>query len=170
MAIYGGVSKGAQAATLRRGVEIVVACPGRLLDHMGDGSIDLSNIEVLVVDEADRMFDMGFLPDVKRILAKLPTRRQTLFFSATMPEEIRALSDEILTNPLRVQVDLVAPAKTVSHALYPVPEKLKTKLLLAQLAQVATGRVIVFTRTKRRARESGPRPGQPGLSCGCAAR
>jgi ATP-dependent RNA helicase RhlE len=152
VAIYGGVSKGAQAATLRRGVEIVVACPGRLLDHMGDGAIDLTQVEVLVVDEADRMFDMGFLPDVRRILAKLPTRRQTLFFSATMPEEIRVLADATLTNPLRVQVDLVAPAKTVAHALYPVPEKLKTKLLLAQLAQVATGRVIVFTRTKRRAR------------------
>jgi ATP-dependent RNA helicase RhlE len=152
LAIYGGVAKGPQVAALRRGAEIVVACPGRLLDHMGDRTIDLSSVEVLVLDEADRMCDMGFLPDIRRILNQLPSKRQTLFFSATMPDEIRTLADSILQNPVTVQIDLIAPAKTVSHALYPVPESLKAKLLLAQLQQVATGRVLIFTRTKHRAR------------------
>jgi len=152
VAIYGGVAKGPQVAALRRGAEIVVACPGRLLDHMGDRAIDLSNVEVLVLDEADRMCDMGFLPDIRRILNQLPKQRQTLFFSATMPDEIRTLADSILQKPVTVQIDLIAPAKTVSHALYPVPETLKSKLLLAQLQQVATGRVLIFTRTKHRAR------------------
>lgn len=152
IAIYGGVAKGPQVAALRRGAEIVVACPGRLLDHIGDRAIDLSNVEVLVLDEADRMCDMGFLPDIRRILNHLPKQRQTLFFSATMPDEIRTLADSILQTPVTVQIDLIAPAKTVSHALYPVPEGLKSKLLLAQLQQVATGRVLIFTRTKYRAR------------------
>lgn len=150
--IYGGVGKGPQIAALRRGVEIVVACPGRLLDHLSDRAIDLSRVEVLVLDEADRMCDMGFLPDIQRILKQLPARRQTLFFSATMPAEIRTLADDILNNPATVQVDVIAPAKTVSHALYPAPEKMKSRLLLAMLQQTPTGRVLVFTRTKRRAR------------------
>ena len=150
--IYGGVSKRPQLAALRSGVEIVVACPGRLLDHIGERDIDLSNVEVLVLDEADRMCDMGFLPDIRRILNHLPKERQTLFFSATMPDDIRKLSSEILNDPTTVQIGVIAPAETVSHAIYPIPEKLKNKLLLAMLAQTATGRVLVFTRTKRRAR------------------
>lgn len=150
--IYGGVSKARQVAAMRRGADVVVACPGRLLDLISDGSIDLSHIEVLVLDEADNMCDMGFLPDIRRILKYLPSRRQTLFFSATMPEDIRVLSKSILNDPVNIQVDLIAPAKTVSHALYPVPFKLKKKLLLGILQQVATGRVLIFTRTKHRAR------------------
>ena len=150
--IYGGVSKRPQLASLRAGVDIVVACPGRLLDHIGERDIDLSAVEVLVLDEADRMCDMGFLPDIRRILQHLPKQRQTLFFSATMPDDIRILSAEILNNPATVQIGMIAPAETVSHAIYPIPEKLKNKLLLALLAHTATGRVLVFTRTKRRAR------------------
>ncbi len=150
--IYGGVGKSAQINELRRGVEVVVACPGRLLDHIGDGNIDLSQIEILVLDEADRMCDMGFLPDIRRILTHLPKQRQTLFFSATMPEDIRQLSRDILTNPVTVQIGQIAPAETVAHALYPVTDGLKTKLLFAMLERTPTGRVIVFTRTKRRAR------------------
>lgn len=150
--IYGGVSKGPQLAALRRGVEIVVACPGRLLDHIGAGGIDLSRVEVLVLDEADRMCDMGFLPDIRRILTHLPTKRQTLFFAATMPKDIRALADSILSDPATVQIGMIAPAKSVSHALYPVPNELKTDLLLAMLKRTATDRVLVFTRTKHRAR------------------
>jgi ATP-dependent RNA helicase RhlE len=150
--IYGGVSKGPQVSALRRGAEIIVACPGRLLDHLNDGVIDLSRIEVLVLDEADRMCDMGFLPDIRRILKHLPAQRQTLFFSATMPEDIRGLADNILRNPATVQVDMIAPAKTVSHALYPVTDALKSKLLFSMLQQTPTGRVLIFTRTKRRAR------------------
>jgi ATP-dependent RNA helicase RhlE len=133
------------------GVEIVVACPGRLLDHIDDGNIDLSHIEVLVVDEADRMCDMGFLPDIRRILKHLPVERQTLFFSATMPSDIRLLANSILKNPVPVQIGTMAPVETVSHALYPISNELKPKLLLAMLKQTPTGRVLIFTRTKHRA-------------------
>jgi len=150
--IYGGVSKVPQVAALRRGAEIVVACPGRLLDHLNDRTIDLSKVEVLVLDEADRMCDMGFLPDIRRIIKHLPTKRQTLFFSATMPDDIRGLSSQILTNPITVQIGMIAPAETVSHAIYPVQDGHKTKLLVSMLEQTATGRVLVFTRTKHRAR------------------
>lgn len=150
--VYGGVGKTPQINALRRGVEVVVACPGRLLDLIGEKQIDLSGVEVLVIDEADRMFDMGFLPDIRRILQNLPAQRQTLFFSATMPEDIRALAADILKQPATVQIGMIAPAKTVSHALYPVPDGLKTKLLLAMLRQTSTDRVLIFTRTKRRAR------------------
>jgi len=150
--VYGGVSKNRQVENLKRGAEIVVACPGRLLDLVGEGSIDLSQVEVLVLDEADRMCDMGFLPDIRRILKLVPQRKQTLFFSATMPDDIRQLAKDILKQPVTVQVDVIAPAKTVSHALYPVPEGLKKKLLFSMLNQTATGRVLIFTRTKRRAR------------------
>jgi ATP-dependent RNA helicase RhlE len=150
--VYGGVSKSGQVKALRRGAEIVVACPGRLLDLASDRSIDLSHVEVLVLDEADRMCDMGFLPDIRRILKLVPAQRQTLFFAATMPEEIRELADSILKKPVSVQVGVIAPAKTVSHALYPVSQGLKKQLLLATLEQTSTGRVLIFTRTKYRAR------------------
>ncbi|NIV38399.1 MAG: DEAD/DEAH box helicase [Anaerolineae bacterium] len=150
--VYGGVSRTRQVQALRRGAEIVVSCPGRLLDLASDGSIDLSRVEVLVLDESDRMCDMGFLPDIRRILKLVPARRQTLFFSATMPAEIRKLASSILTRPVTVQVDAIAPAKTVSHALYPVSQSQKKRLLLATLEQTATGRVLIFTRTKYRAR------------------
>ncbi|PKB73238.1 MAG: hypothetical protein BZY75_02950 [SAR202 cluster bacterium Io17-Chloro-G7] len=152
IAIYGGVGKGPQLAGVRRGPQVMVACPGRLLDHVDQKDIDLSNVEVLVLDEADTMCDMGFLPDVRRILAHIPAERQTLFFSATMPKEIRSLAVGILKDPMQVQIGAIAPAKTVFHALYPVPETLKKSLLLALLEQTATGRALVFTRTKHRAR------------------
>ncbi len=152
VSVYGGVSKVSQISRLRSGVEIVIACPGRLLDLVNDGEIDLSRVEVLVLDEADRMCDMGFLPDIRRILKLLPAQRQTLFFSATMPKDIRKLADNILKNPVTVQIGKIAPAKTVSHALYPVPDNLKKSLLLAMLQQTPTGRVLIFTRTKYRAR------------------
>ena len=150
--VYGGVSKGRQIQALQRGAEIVVACPGRLLDLVGEGHIDLSHVEVLVLDEADQMCDMGFLPDIRRILKLVPQKRQTLFLSATMPQDIRRLADQILNDPVTVQIGTTAPAETVSHALYPVTDGLKKRLLEAMLQQEATGRVLVFTRTKRRAR------------------
>ncbi len=152
MAVYGGVGKGPQIGAARRGTEIVVACPGRLLDLAGEGSINLSKVEVLVLDEADRMMDMGFLPDIRRILKMIPKQRQTLFFSATMPKDIRQLADQILNNPITVQIGRIAPAESVSHALYPVTNKLKKTLLMSMLGQMAIGRALVFTRTKRRAR------------------
>ncbi len=152
VAVYGGVSKQRQIEALQRGVEIIVACPGRLLDLLGDGYVDLSRVEVVVLDEADRMCDMGFLPDIRRILKALPARRQTLFFSATMPNDIRALADKMLKAPVTVQIGEIAPAAKVSHALYPVSRPQKKALLLEMLEQTATGRVLIFTRTKYRAR------------------
>jgi ATP-dependent RNA helicase RhlE len=153
--VYGGVSINPQIQKLRAGTEIVVACPGRLLDHIGQRTIDLSRLEVLVLDEADRMFDMGFLPDVRRIIKHVPPKRQTLLFSATMPEDIRRLAHEILRSPLTVQVGQTAPANTVSHALYPVNQHLKTALLLELLRDTDTESVLIFTRTKHRAKRLG---------------
>lgn len=163
VAIYGGVSKEPQIKALRRGVEIVVACPGRLLDLMGDGQIDLTHVEVFVLDEADRMCDMGFLPDVRRIVKQLPERRQSLFFSATMPEDARKLAETILRNPVTVQIGMTAPAKTVSHALYPIHQHEKKKLLMELLDQTAIGRVLIFTRTKYRARNLARDLGREGF-------
>ncbi|HEX9136063.1 MAG TPA: DEAD/DEAH box helicase, partial [Nitrospirota bacterium] len=150
--IYGGVGVNPQIQKLRAGVEVVVACPGRLLDHINQGTIRLSSLEVLVLDEADRMFDMGFLPDIRRILKHVPTKRQTLLFSATMPDDIRRLAHEILHDPVTVQVGHTAPVNTVSHALYPVGQHLKTALLLELLHHTDTGSVLIFTRTKHRAK------------------
>jgi ATP-dependent RNA helicase RhlE len=154
VAVYGGVGINPQIQKLKR-ADIVVACPGRLLDHIGRHSIDLSQLEVLVLDEADQMLDMGFIPDIRRILKNIPRKRQTLVFSATMPPEIRRLAGDILRNPDTVQVGITAPADTVSHALYPVAQQLKTALLLKLLGNTLTKRVLVFTRTKHRAKSLG---------------
>jgi ATP-dependent RNA helicase RhlE len=151
IAVYGGVGMAQQTRDLRSGVEIIVACPGRLLDFLWKGMISLSDLEILVIDEADRMFDMGFLPDIRNILACIMNRRQTLLFSATMPPDIRCLVSEILHNPITVQIDRQLPAKTVSHALYPVQPHLKTALLKEILRKTKTDSVLVFTRTKHRA-------------------
>jgi len=153
--IYGGVNIGPQIQKLRGGVEIVVACPGRLLDHIERRTIDLSRVEVLVIDEADRMFDMGFLPDVRRIIQRLPAKRQTLMFSATMPDDIRKLARDVLHDPVTVQIGHAAPVDTVSHAIYPVPQHLKTALLVGLLKTLDMGSVLVFTRTKHRAKRVG---------------
>ena len=150
--VYGGVNINPQIQVLRTGVPIVVACPGRLLDHLNRGTIDLSGVKTLVVDEADRMFDMGFLPDLRRIFQRLPRRRQTLLFSATMPGEVRHLVQDILRSPQTVQAGRLAPAGTVSHTLFPVEAHLKTKLLRELLHRTDMESVIVFTRTKHRAK------------------
>jgi len=151
VAIYGGVSMEQQNRGLRSGAEIVVACPGRLLDHLWKGTISLSELEILVIDEADRMFDMGFLPDIRNILACIMNKRQTLLFSATMPENVRRLARQILHDPVTVQIGRRLPAKTVSHVLYPVQQHLKTTLLKEILNKTKTDSVLVFTRTKHRA-------------------
>jgi ATP-dependent RNA helicase RhlE len=153
--VYGGVKINPQIEKIRRGAEIVVACPGRLLDHLNQGTINLSHLEVLVLDEADQMFDMGFLPDIRRLLRHVPAKRQTLLFSATMPADIRTLAGEILTNPVTVQAGTPGTAVTVSHALYPVEQHLKTPLLLELLRLTDTDSVLVFTRTKHRAKRVG---------------
>ncbi len=153
--VYGGVNINPQIDKLKRGVEIVVACPGRLLDHINQGTINLSRLEILVLDEADQMFDMGFLPDIRRILGKLPRQRQTLLFSATMPVEIQGLAREILSDPVTIQVGNTAPPVTVSHAIYPVGQHLKTPLLLGLLHHTDTESGLIFTRTKHRAKRLG---------------
>ncbi len=148
--IYGGVNQNTQISSLRGGVEMVVACPGRLIDLMNQGVIDLTRIEVLVLDEADRMFDMGFLPDIRKILSRLPVKRQTLLFSATMPDDVRDLAESVLRKPVTVQIGNAAPASTVSHAIYPVDPHLKTSLLLKILDRTEVASVLVFARTKAR--------------------
>ena len=149
--IYGGVGMDQQVQRLRSGIEIVAACPGRLLDHIWKGTINLSHVEVLVIDEADRMFDMGFLPDIRSILRCLIGPRQTLLFSATMPNDIQRLVQEILHDPVTVQIGHLVPANTVAHALYPVKQHLKTALLKEILRKTKTESVLIFTRTKHRA-------------------
>ncbi len=162
--IYGGVNKNPQIRTLRQGVEIAVACPGRLLDLAEQGEIDLSRIEVLVLDEADRMFDMGFLPDIRRIVKRLPKNRQTLLFSATMPDDIRTLAGEVLRDPVIVRVGAGVPVSTVSHAVYPVAPHLKTALLMKLLDKTDTESVLVFTRTKHRTTRVAEQMQRAGLS------
>ena len=152
VSIYGGVSKRPQESKLSRHPDIVVACPGRLLDHLNDKTVDLSGVETLVLDEADTMCDMGFLPDIRKILDHLPPKRQNLFFAATMPKDIRVLVEDILKSPKTIQIGIISPAETVSHALYPMNENIKTKCLFKILETTATGRVIVFIRTKHRAK------------------
>ncbi|HUE99297.1 MAG TPA: DEAD/DEAH box helicase [Anaerolineales bacterium] len=149
--IYGGVTANRQIKSLKEGVEILVATPGRLLDLMQQRYIRLERIEILVIDEADRMFDMGFLPDVKRIIRAVPTARQTMLFSATFPAEVEQLAAQSLRDPQRITMGLSRPVHTVTHALYPVPAHLKSALLLKLLKQTATESVLVFTRTKHRA-------------------
>ena len=149
--VYGGVGAKSQIDALRRGVDIVVACPGRLLDHIQNGHANLKYVEVLVLDEADRMLDMGFLPDIKRILKHLPAQRQTMLFSATFPKEIERLAAQTLNNPKRVAIGMARPAHTVAHTLYPVPHHLKKGLLLKLLKQTDTHSALIFTRTKHRA-------------------
>ena len=159
VSVYGGVGFNPQAEKLKR-AEIVVACPGRLLDHINRGTVDLSHLEVLVLDESDRMFDMGFLPDIRKIIKRVPAKRQTLLFSATMPDDIRRLAQEILKAPVTVQVNATGPASTVSHMLYPVEQHRKTALLLELLRHTDTESVLIFTRTKHRAKRLGEQLGR----------
>ncbi|MBN1586277.1 MAG: DEAD/DEAH box helicase, partial [Candidatus Omnitrophica bacterium] len=150
--VYGGVSMRNQINTLRERPEIVVGCPGRVLDLLQQGVLRLGQIETLVLDEADHMFDMGFLKDIRKILAALPARRQNLLFSATMPKEVRGLADELLKNPHLVELAGSAPASTIDHALYPVSEERKRDLLENVLTNDNCNSAIVFTRTKHRAK------------------
>ncbi len=149
--IYGGVGAAPQIQALRNGAEILVACPGRLLDLIAQGHAKMNQIEVLVLDEADRMFDMGFLPDVKRIIAAVPKQRQTMLFSATFPMEVEQLAAQSLMHPQKIAMGISRPAYTVSHALYPVPQHLKSALLIELLKHTDTNSVLIFTRTRRRA-------------------
>ena len=150
--VFGGVGMGQQEHALRAGVDVIIATPGRLLDHFRHPYAKLDKVEFLVLDEADRMLDMGFLPDIKRVLKHLPPKRQTLFFSATMPAPILHLSRELLHNPVKINIERVAqPATGITQAAYPVPQELKSALLLAILNRDLIKEALVFTRTKHRA-------------------
>ena len=150
--IYGGVSKAGQIKHIKSGVEIVVACPGRLLDHINSGTINLADIEVLILDEADQMFDQGFLPDIRRILKHVPQKRQSMVFSATMPGPIRHLVEDVLSGHVTVQVDYEKPAATISHVLYQVAQGRKTALLKNILQKNNMPTTLIFTRTKYKAK------------------
>src|SRR5215210_6077016 len=151
-AVFGGVGMGPQEHAFRSGVDVIVGTPGRLLDHFRAPYAKLSGIEFLVLDEADRMLDMGFLPDIRRVLRHLPTRRQTLFFSATMPPPIAALANELLKKPVTINLQRrSAPAIGITQAVYPVPQHLKAPLLVDLLKKDEIRDALVFTRTKHRA-------------------
>ena len=150
--VFGGVGMGPQEHAFRSGVDVIVATPGRLLDHMRAPYAKLAGLEFLVLDEADRMLDMGFLPDIRRILKQLPTRRQTLFFSATMPPEIAGLANDMLKQPVQIALQRrSAPAVGITQAVYPVAQHLKAPLLVTLLDRRILTQALVFTRTKHRA-------------------
>jgi ATP-dependent RNA helicase RhlE len=165
--VYGGVGFTHQVEQLQGKADIIVACPGRLLDHIRRGHTNFSAIEVLVIDEADQMFDRGFFPDIRAIIDHLPDRRQTLLFSATMPPPIRRLAGEVLQNPMMLQVGQAAPADTVQHTLFPVPQPLKTALLLDWLSRTPVASVLVFTRTKHRTKHLSDRLCRAGYRSAC---
>jgi ATP-dependent RNA helicase RhlE len=151
-AIFGGVSHGPQEHAFRKGVDVLVATPGRLLDHLKEPYAKLDALEYLVLDEADRMLDMGFLPDIRRVLKQLPAQRQTLFFSATMPPPIAQLANQMLKQPATINLERQStPATGITQAVYPVPQELKSALLLAILDRGDMQEALVFTRTKHRA-------------------
>src|SRR5512139_2457999 len=150
-AVFGGVGMGPQEHAFRTGVDVVVATPGRLLDHMRHNYARFDGLEVLVLDEADRMLDMGFLPDIRRVLKQLPVKRQTLFFSATLPAEVVKLSREMLHEPATIAIERKsAPATGITQSVFPVSQELKASLLLHLLARGEIKNAIVFTRTKHR--------------------
>ena len=150
IAVYGGVGMEPQTRALRRGVDIVVACPGRLLDHINRGNAKFGDLTTLVLDEADRMLDMGFLPDIKRILKALPTQRQTMMFSATFPAGIKSLASDFQRDPVRIEIAPATPAKAVRQGVYTVDPKGKLDLLTKLLSKQEVASALVFIRTKHR--------------------
>ena len=165
-AVYGGVSPSPQEQAFRKGVDVLVATPGRLLDHLRNKYARLTGIDYLVLDEADRMLDMGFLPDIRRILEYLPSKRQTLLFSATLPPPIVTLAREMLENPVSLNITLKpTPAAGINHVAYPVPHELKSTLLLALLKQNTARSVLAFTRTKHRANRLADFLEKHGVAC-----
>lgn len=164
-AVFGGVGMGPQEHAFRSGVDVIIATPGRLLDHFKAPYARLAVLEYLVLDEADRMLDMGFLPDIRRILRHLPARRQTLFFSATMPPPIVELSRQMLRNPATINLERrAAPPVGITHAVYPVPQHLKPALLVRLLQNRDIRDALVFTRTKHRANRLARHLAHHGLS------
>ena len=165
-AVYGGVGMGPQEKAFRNGVDVIVACPGRLLDHFQYPYARLAGLEILILDEADRMLDMGFLPDIKRVLKHLPPVSQTLFFSATLPPPIRELSRQMLRNPVALNIERPsAPATGIEQSIYPVRQDVKSTLLLEMLKGEKIENAIVFTRTKHRANRLTQFLERHGVSC-----
>ncbi len=162
--LYGGVSAAPQIRSMKELPDIVVACPGRLLDLEGSGHVRIDGVSMLVLDEADQMLDMGFLPDIERILARLPPQRQNLLFSATMPGPIRELVGTLLKNPHVVELEHAAPLETIEHALYPVEARNKTDLLRHLMSAKGFRSAIVFLRTKERAEQVANDLGRSGHS------
>jgi ATP-dependent RNA helicase RhlE len=164
LAVYGGVSINRQLDSLHRGVDIIVATPGRLMDHMQRRSVNLSHIEILVIDEADRMFDMGFINDVRRIVGTLPTKRQTMLFSATMPPEVKKLAADMQKSPVMIQVGQQRnPIETITQHVYPVAKERKLELLLHMLKAGQMSSVLVFSRTKHGADKISKRLDRSGV-------
>jgi ATP-dependent RNA helicase RhlE len=153
--LYGGTSMAPQLRRLRKGVDVVVACPGRLLDHFQRGSFDPNALELVVFDEADLMLDMGFLPDIRKINKLIPTQRQTLLFSATMPPQVEHLAGQLVSNSETIEVSRTGLSATVSHSMYPVSPSQKSSLLLKVVRDLGDGSAIVFTRTRRKAEAVG---------------
>src|SRR5687767_6010259 len=165
-AVYGGVGMGPQEHAFRSGVDVIIATPGRLMDHMRSSYARLNHIEHLVLDEADRMLDMGFLPEIRRILAQLPSKRQTLFFSATMPGPIAALAGEMLRDPVSIATQRQStPAAGITQAAYPVPQELKSSLIIHLLRKQTMTQALIFTRTKHRANRLADTLVQAGIRC-----
>ena len=165
-AVFGGVAAGPQEQAFKQGVDVLIATPGRLLDHLAEPYGKLDGLEVLVLDEADRMLDMGFLPDIRRVLKHLPPRRQTLFFSATMPPPIVTLTREMLKNPYTVSLERApAPAVGITQAVHPVPQNLKAPLLTTLLKRGDIPSALVFTRTKHRANRLAESLTRAGIHC-----
>jgi len=149
--IYGGAHMRSQIGKLRRGVDVVIATPGRLQDHMRRRNINFKDLQVLVLDEADRMLDMGFLPEIKQIVSRMPSKRQTMLFSATMSAPIMNLTRQFQRDPVTIEISIAKPPESIRQALYPVPKHLKTQLLLALLEQMDISSMLVFTDTKQEA-------------------
>ena len=163
--IYGGVSINPQLAALRRGVDIVIATPGRLLDHLSQKSIDLKDVEFLILDEADRMLDMGFINDIKKVLAVLPKHKQTLLFSATYSDEIKKLSDRLLNSPTLIEVERPnKTAQSIKQVVYPVDKERKRELLVHLIKEGQWQQVLVFTRTKHGANKLSAQLEKDGIS------
>ena len=163
--IIGGVAMGPQEHAFRSGTDVIVATPGRLLDHLRSPYVDFTSVEHLVLDEADRMLDMGFLPEIRKILKHVPAKRQTLFFSATMPGPIRKLAEEMLHAPFTVNLERTAtPAVGITQAVYPVPQELKAPLFLTLLERGEINEALVFTRTKHRANRLAEFPVKKGIA------
>jgi ATP-dependent RNA helicase RhlE len=163
-AVYGGAPLGRQSEQLRKGVDMVVATPGRLMDHMDRGNVRFDALQILVLDEADRMLDMGFLPDIETIVRRMPAERQTMLFSATMPAPILSLTMRFMRKPVRVEIDNARPPEALHQQLYPVPKHLKVQLLVALLREAAVESTLVFTRTKQDADVVARKLREAGLS------